>query len=153
MEVREVQIPLLSAIHREVRCGCVADRGTSARRGLATPGGASLPAAARAPMGPPPRRPPHPGAEAGRLLAILAVELAVIAALSPELGESLARFGYSEPCELRRLPAVRTLTALRRSSQWRRRSGVITAEVPVDMWREPGWRDGVVPPPADRPAA
>ena len=49
-----------------------------------------------------------------------AAELALIAALSPELGEALVRLGYSEPCELRALPAERTLAALRRSKQWRK---------------------------------
>jgi hypothetical protein len=69
----------------------------------------------------------------------------VLAALSPELGEALVRLGYSEPCELRRLPAVRTLAALRRSSQWRRRAGLVTADVPLDMWRELCWRYVVFP--------
>ena len=68
----------------------------------------------------------------------------MIAALSPEVSEALVRLGYSEPCELRRLPAERTLTALRRS-----RSGAgtlaITTEVPVDMWRELCWRYVVFP--------
>jgi len=96
-------------------------------------------------MGLPPLHPLHRGAEAGRLLGILVAELVVVAALSPELGEGLVRLGYSEPCELRRLPAVRTLTALRRSSQWRRRAGLITEDVPVDMWRELCWRYVVFP--------
>ena len=90
-------------------------------------------------------RAPHPGADAARLLGIFAVELAVIAALSPEVGETLVRLGYSEPCELRRLPAARTLAALRRSSQWRRRAGLVTVEVPSDMWRELCWRYVVFP--------
>ncbi len=139
----------LRTSHPEVGCGCFGDFSTSPVSWRTMTRSALLSAAALATIGLPPLRPPHPGAEAGRLLAILAVELAVIAALSPELGESLARFGYSEPCELRRLPAVRTLTALRRSSQWRRRSGVITAEVPVDMWRELCWRYVVFPARAD----
>ena len=69
----------------------------------------------------------------------------MIAVLSPELGEALVRLGYSEPCELRMLPADRTLTALRRSRQWRRHAGLITADVPVDMWRELCWRYVVFP--------
>jgi hypothetical protein len=106
---------------------------------------ALLSVAALATIGLPPLRAPHPGIDAARLLAIFAVESAVIAGLSPELGEALVRLGYSEPCELRRMPAVRTLAALRRSSQWRRRSGLITAEVPADMWRELCWRYVVFP--------
>jgi hypothetical protein len=46
---------------------------------------------------------------------------------------------------LRRLPTVRTLAALRRSSQWRKRAWLITTEVPVDMWRELCWRYVVFP--------
>jgi len=130
----------LRTSHPETGCGCFGDFSTSPVSGRTLARSALLTAAALATIGLPPLHPPHPGAEAGRLLAIGTVELVVIAALSPELGEALVRLGYSEPCELRRLPAVRTLNALRRSSQWRRRAGVITADVPVDMWRELCWR-------------
>ena len=51
--------------------------------------------------------PAAPGPGGRPAAAILAAELIVIAALSPELGEALVRLGYSEPCELRGLPAVR----------------------------------------------
>src|ERR1022692_4756250 len=71
---------------------------------------------------------------------MLALELVVIAGLSPELGEALVKLGYSEPCELRIVPTERTITALRRSKQWRRHAGLLTAEVPVDIWRELCWR-------------
>jgi hypothetical protein len=37
-------------------------------------------------------------------LAVLAFELSLIAFLSPGLSEVLVRLGYSEPCEVRRLP-------------------------------------------------
>jgi hypothetical protein len=135
----------LRASHPEAGCGCFGDFSTSPVGGRTVARSALLAAAALATIGLPPLHPPHRGAEAGRLLGILVAELVVIAALSPELGEALARLGYSEPCELRRLPAVRTLTALRRSSQWRRRASVITADVPVDMWRELCWRYVVFP--------
>jgi hypothetical protein len=135
----------LRASHPEAGCGCFGDFSTSPVSGRTLARSALFGAAALATIGLPPLHPPHRGAEAGRLLGILAVELVVIAALSPELGEALVRLGYSEPCELRRLPAVQTLTALRRSSQWRRRAGVITADVPVDMWRELCWRYVVFP--------
>ena len=94
---------------------------------------------------------PGPGPAAARglaaatLLGLLAAELALIAGLSPELGEALVRLGYSEPCELRVVPAERTLTALRRSKQWRRHAGLITADVPADVWRELCWRYLVFP--------
>ncbi len=135
----------LRASHPEAGCGCFGDFSTAPVSGRTLARSALLAAAALATIGLPPLRAPHPGAEAGRLLGIGVVELVVLAALSPELGEALLRLGYSEPCELRRLPAVRTLTALRRSSQWRRRAGVITADVPVDMWRELCWRYVVFP--------
>jgi hypothetical protein len=43
------------------------------------------------------------------------------------------------------VPAERTLTALRRSKQWRRHAGLITADVPADAWRELCWRYLVFP--------
>jgi hypothetical protein len=92
----------------------------------------------------PPIAPPHRVA-AVRLLALLAVEIVLVGALSPEVGESLIRLGYSEPCELRDVPATRTLALLRRSKQWRRYSGLITSDVPADVWRELCWRYVVYP--------
>jgi Methylamine utilisation protein MauE len=73
-------------------------------------------------------------------LALLAAELVLIAALSPELGEILVRLGYAEPCELRRLPVERTIAALHRSSAWRRHADLISAPAPSDVWREGCWR-------------
>jgi hypothetical protein len=129
----------------EVGCGCFGDFSTSPVSGRTLARSALFALAALATIGLPPLRAPHPAADAARLLGIFAVELVVIAALSPELGDALVRLGYSEPCELRRLPAVRTLAALRRSLQWRKRAGLITAEVPIDMWRELCWRYVVFP--------
>ncbi len=73
-------------------------------------------------------------------LAVLAFELSLIAFLSPELGEILVRLGYSEPCELRRLPVERTMAALHASSPWRRYAGQISSAAPIDVWREGCWR-------------
>ncbi len=101
---------------------------------------ALLAASALVTVGLPPLRPPQPGPAAILPLGIFAAELALIAVLSPEVGEGLVRLGYSEPCELRILPAERTLAALRRSSQWRRHAALITSAEPVDMWRELCWR-------------
>jgi hypothetical protein len=135
----------LRTSHPDTGCGCFGDFSTSPVSGRTLARSALLAAAALATIGLAPLHPPHRGADAGRLLGILVVELIGIGALSPELGEALVRLGYSEPCELRRLPAVRTLTALRRSSQWRRRADVITEDVPVDIWRELCWRYVVFP--------
>jgi hypothetical protein len=135
----------LRSSHPETGCGCFGEFSKAPVSGRTLARSALFAAAALATIGLPPMRAPHPGADAARLLGIFAIELAVIAVLSPELGEALTRLGYSEPCELRRLPAVRTLAALRRSSQWRKRAWLITAEVPVDMWRELCWRYVVFP--------
>jgi hypothetical protein len=135
----------LRTSHPETGCGCFGEFSKTPVSGRTLARSAFFAVAALGTIGLPPLRAPHPGADAARLLGILAIELCLIAALSPELGETLVRLGYSEPCELRRLPAVRTLAALRRSSQWRRRAGLITAEVPVDMWRELCWRYVVFP--------
>lgn len=135
----------LRTSHPETGCGCFGEFSRAPVSGRTLARSALFAAAALGTIGLPPLRAPHPGADAARLLGIFAIELAVIALLSPELGEALTRLGYSEPCELRRLPTVRTLAALRRSSQWRKRAWLITTEVPVDMWRELCWRYVVFP--------
>ena len=78
-------------------------------------------------------------------LGIVCAELALIAAVSPEISETLVRLGYTDPCELRQLPADRTLAALRRSRPWRKHARAITTELPIDMWRELCWRYVVFP--------
>jgi Methylamine utilisation protein MauE len=126
-------------------CGCFGELSetpigwrTMARAGV-------LCAAAVATLDLPPLRMPASPAEAELWLAVLAFELALIAFLSPELGEVMVRLGYSEPCELRRLPVGRTLGALRASSQWRRYADQITTDIPADIWREGCWRFVVYP--------
>lgn len=93
----------------------------------------------------PPLRMPSSSTEAELWLAVLAFELALLAFLSPELGEILVRLGYSEPCELRRLPVGRTISALRTSSQWRRYASQVSTVDPADIWREGCWRFVVYP--------
>lgn len=126
-------------------CGCFGElSGTPiGLRTIARP--ALLCASAVATLGLPPLRMPASSAEAELWLAVLAFELALIAFLSPELGEIMVRLGYSEPCELRRLPVERTMTALHASSQWRRYASQISAPVPSDVWREGCWRFVVYP--------
>ena len=102
-------------------------------------------AAATVTIGVPPLRMPSPPTTAELVLAALAFELSLIAFLSPEIGELLVRLGYSEPCELRRLPVGRTLTALHASAQWRRYAGQVSAAAPDDVWREGCWRFVVYP--------
>jgi len=121
-------------------CGCFGDFShtpigwrTIARAGV-------LCAAAAATIGLPPLRMPSSATTAEMWLAVLAFELSLIAFLSPELGEILVKLGYSEPCELRRLPVERTMAALHASSPWRRYSGQIASAAPIDVWREGCWR-------------
>jgi hypothetical protein len=121
-------------------CGCFGDFShtpigwrTIARAGV-------LCAAAAVTIGLPPLRMPSSSTTAEMWLAVLAFELSLIAFLSPELGEILVKLGYSEPCELRRLPVERTVAALHASSPWRRYAGQISSAAPVDVWREGCWR-------------
>ena len=69
---------------------------------------------------------PPRGQGALLFLGLVAGEVALLVALSPEVGEALVRLGYTDPCELRALPAARTLAALHRSRPWRRYHGGIT---------------------------
>ena len=126
-------------------CGCFGElSGTPIGvRTIARPG--LLCASAVATLGLPPLRMPASSTEAELWLAVLAFELALIAFLSPELGEIMVRLGYSEPCELRRLPVGRTMTALHASSVWRKYAGQISAAAPSDVWREGCWRLVVYP--------
>jgi len=126
-------------------CGCFGElSGTPiGLRTIARP--ALLSASAVATLGLPPLRMPSSPAEAELWLAVLAFELALIAFLSPELGEIMVRLGYSEPCELRRVPVGRTMTALHASPPWRKHSAQISAASPSDVWREGCWRFVVYP--------
>jgi hypothetical protein len=126
-------------------CGCFGDFSdtpvgwrTIARAGV-------LFAAAVVTIGLPPLRMPSSSATAELWLAVLAFELSLIAFLSPELGEILVRLGYSEPCELRRIPVERTMAALHASSPWRRYAGQVSSAAPIDVWREGCWRFVVYP--------
>jgi hypothetical protein len=126
-------------------CGCFGELSdapiglrTIARSGV-------LCAAAVATIGLPPLRMPSSAAEAELCLAVLAVELALIAFLSPELGQILVRLGYTEPCELQRIPVGRTMSVLRASSPWRRYAGQVSTAEPADVWREGCWRFVVYP--------
>lgn len=129
----------------DLGCGCFGDFSTrpagwrSLARALLLTGAALISIEAPA-LYLPPR-----GHGALLFLGIVGAELALIAALSPEIAEALVRLGYTDPCELRRLPAGRTLAALRRSRQWRRHTRAITTEMPIDMWRELCWRYVVFP--------
>jgi hypothetical protein len=135
----------LRAARPDAGCGCFGDFSHTPVGGRTLTRSALLAAGALITIGLRPVQQPQSSPAAALLLGMLAAELAVIAGLSPELGEALVRLGYSEPCELRIVPAERTLTALRRSKQWRRHAGLLTADMPADVWRELCWRYLVFP--------
>jgi hypothetical protein len=130
----------LRATHPDAGCGCFGDFSTTPVSGRTLARSALLAVAALSTIWLHQVRQPGTVGAALQMLVILGVELVVIGALSPEIGETLIRLGRSQPCELREVPVRRTLTALRRSKQWRRYAGPIVAEVPADVWRELCWR-------------
>jgi hypothetical protein len=135
----------LRATRPDLGCGCFGDFSTAPVSGRTLARSALLAVAALSTVYAPAPTQPSTAGHAASLLAIMAVELVILGALSPEVGEGLIRLGYSEPCELRAMPAERTLAALRRSKHWRRHAGLITADTPTDMWRELCWRYVVFP--------
>lgn len=129
----------------DVGCGCFGDFSTSPISGRTLARSALLAVAGLATVRLGPITWPRTAAGIFGLLAIFGAEVLLIGVLSPEVGEGLIRLGYSEPCELRNVPAARTLAVLRRSKYWRRYAGLITSEVPEDVWRELCWRFVVYP--------
>ena len=129
----------------DVGCGCFGDLSETpvGWRALARSG--LLCAAAIATIGEAPLSRPASSGQAGLILAALAVEVLVLAALSPEIGELMVRLGYSEPCEVRRLPVPRTLGTLRASASWRKYRRYLVSTDPTDVWREGCWRFVVFP--------
>jgi hypothetical protein len=129
----------------DVGCGCFGDFSTAPVSSRTLARSALLAAAGLITVWLGPVRLPETTAGYFGMLAIVGAEVLLIAALSPEVGEGLIRLGYSEPCELRNVPATRTLAVLRRSKYWRRYGTLITSDVPADVWRELCWRYIVYP--------
>jgi hypothetical protein len=124
----------------DIGCGCFGDF-SDTPIGLRTIGRACLLCvSAVVAIGTPPLRMANSSGEAAFWVCVLALELLLIAILSPEIAEIGVRLGYSEPCELRRLPVARTMQSLRVSSTWRRYASEVVADTPVDVWREGCWR-------------
>ena len=126
-------------------CGCFGDLSDTPVGWRTMSRSVLLGVAAVAGVGAPPLHKPASADQAIAVLAVLVLELGVLAALSPELGEVMVRLGYSEPCEVRRLPVARSLAALRGSPQWREHRGSLTTTEPTDVWREGCWRFAVFP--------
>jgi hypothetical protein len=134
----------LRAVRPDVGCGCFGDFSTAPVSGRTVARAALLGLAAISTLHLGPIS--WPGAGDWILLAVFMVaELIVLGALSPEVGEALVSLGYTEPCELRALPAERTLVALRHSKQWRRHAWLLLSDKPSDVWRELCWRYVVLP--------
>jgi hypothetical protein len=129
----------------DLGCGCFGDFSTQPAGTRSLARALLLTAAALISIQAPALYLPPRGHGALLFLGIVCAELALIAAVSPEISETLVRLGYTDPCELRQLPADRTLAALRRSRPWRKHARAITTELPIDMWRELCWRYVVFP--------
>jgi hypothetical protein len=126
-------------------CGCFGDLSDTPVGWRTITRSVLLGAAAVVGVGAPPLHKPASAGQAIVVLAVFVIELGVLAALSPELGEVMVRLGYSEPCEVRRLPVARSLAALRGSPQWRQYRGYLITAEPTDVWREGCWRFAVFP--------
>jgi len=126
-------------------CGCFGDLSDAPVSWRVMTRSALLCAAALAAIGVPPLHRPASAGQALTMLAVAAIELAVLAVLSPEVGEIMVRLGHSEPCEVRRVPVSRTLTALHGSAPWRHYRHYLLATDPIDVWREGCWRYAVFP--------
>ena len=98
-------------------CGCFGDVSSTPVGWRTITRAALLGAAALASIGVPPLHMLGSPDRSGEVLAVTVAELALLAALSPEIGELMVRLGHAEPCEVRRVPVARTLRhALRQRS-------------------------------------
>jgi hypothetical protein len=101
--------------------------------------------AALSTIGIPPLGMPASAGQAWLTLVAIAAEVAVLAVLSPEIGQAMLRLGHADPCELREVPVWRTLSTLHASASWRRYQRFLVTEAPNDVWREGCWRFVVFP--------
>ena len=101
--------------------------------------------AALSTIGIPPLRMPASAVQAWLTLVAVAAEVAVLAVLSPEIGQAMLRLSHADPCELREVPVWRTLSTLHASASWRRYQRFLVTEAPTDVWREGCWRFVVFP--------
>lgn len=71
-----------------------------------------------------------------RFVTVLAAEVALFLALSPELAVVTGRSRRHVPCELRDVPLAETYGTLRASNAWRANAELLTHAEPSDVWRE-----------------
>lgn len=126
-------------------CGCFGDLSDTPVNWRTITRAALLCVAALSSIGVHPLHMPDSSGQAAVVVTVIAAELAVLAALSPEIGELMVRLSHVEPCELRRVPVARTLAALHASAPWRRYHPYLESGTPSDMWREGCWRFVVFP--------
>jgi hypothetical protein len=129
----------------DVGCGCFGDVSSTPVGWRTMTRAALLGAAALASIGVPPLHMLGSADRFGEALAVTVAELALLAVLSPEIGELMVRLGRAEPCELRRVPVAKTLDALWASASWRRYHRYLITTTPSDVWREGCWRFAVFP--------
>jgi hypothetical protein len=126
-------------------CGCFGDLSGTPVNWRTITRAALLGSAALASIGAPPLRMPSSSGQAAEMLGLTLVELALLAALSPEIGQLMVRLGHAEPCEVRRVPVARTLARLRASAPWRHYRPHLISTTPTDVWREGCWRFAAYP--------
>jgi hypothetical protein len=129
----------------DVGCGCFGDVSSTPVGWRTITRAALLGAAAVASIGVPPLQMLGSLDRLGEALAVTVAEFALLAVLSPEIGELMVRLGRAEPCELRRVPVARTLDTLWASASWRRYHRYLISTIPTDVWREGCWRFAVFP--------
>jgi hypothetical protein len=134
----------LRARRPDAGCGCFGELSRTPVSGRTLTRAVLLCAAAVSTVGVPPLRMPGSAGQAWLMLAVAAAELALLAALSPEVGQAVTRLSHTDPCELRAVPVERTMSALHASAPWRRYSRYLVA-APVEVWREGCWRFVVFP--------
>ncbi|HEX6933751.1 MAG TPA: MauE/DoxX family redox-associated membrane protein [Streptosporangiaceae bacterium] len=130
----------LRSIRPDIGCGCFGEFSAAPITGRTLTRSSLLAIAALGAEYAPAIEPPRRFGDVAPILIFLAIELGIIGALSPEVRDLLVRVGYSEPCELRMPSPEQTLSALRRSSQWRRHLALLVDDEPLDVWRELCWR-------------
>jgi len=129
----------------ESGCGCFGDLSHTPVNWRTITRAALLGAAALASIGAPRLRMPGSPGQSAEVLGLVLVELGLLAALSPEIGQLMVRLGHAEPCEVRRVPVARTLATLRGSAPWRHYRPHLISTTPTDVWREGCWRFAAYP--------